>query len=340
MDKIVLGLSGGVDSAVAATRLRELGYDVYGLFLELGLGGAQEAQDTADELGIPLYIAHRREAFEQQVCRYFVDAYRNALTPNPCIVCNPLIKFRALTDYADEIGAPYIATGHYARTGRDALGRALLRRARAKKDQTYMLYRLSRSVIERCVFPLGDEADKAAVRESARTHHLRVTDKPDSMDICFIPDGDVQGWIARNGGEMPAGNFVDLQGNVLGRHKGLHCYTVGQRKGLGIAAEGRLFVHRLDPVRNEVVLSLEDMHQKEIRVRHTNYIAPEYLESGVFRCEVRVRYSVKSDCAMVYREKNGCARVVFENEVRAPAAGQSAVFYDGDIVIGGGFIDN
>lgn len=316
-----------------------MGFDVYGLFLELGLGGVQEAQDTADEIGIPLYIAHRRQAFEQQVCRYFVDEYKNARTPNPCIVCNPLIKFRALTDYADEIGAPHIATGHYARTDTDALGRALLKCARAKKDQTYMLYRLSRNVVERCVFPLGEETDKNAVRESARMHNLHVQDKPDSMDICFIPDGDVQGWLARNGGDMPAGNFVDLDGNVLGRHKGLHCYTVGQRKGLGIAAEGRLFVHRLDPARNEVVLSLTDMFRMEIRVQDVNYIAPEYQEAGAFSCDVRVRYSVRSDRATVYPEAGGKARVVFEREVRAPAVGQSAVFYDGDIVIGGGFIE-
>lgn len=327
-----------MDSAVAATRLREMGFDVYGLFLELGLGGEQEAQDTADELGIPLYIAHRRQSFEQQVCRYFVDEYKNARTPNPCIVCNPLIKFRALTDYADEIGAPYIATGHYARTDTDALGRALLKRACAKKDQTYMLYRLSRNVVARCVFPLGEETDKDAVRESARIHNLHVQDKPDSMDICFIPDGDVQGWLSQNGGEMPAGNFVDLDGNVLGRHKGLHCYTVGQRKGLGVAAQGRLFVHRLDPVRNEVVLSLTDMHRKEIWVQDVNYIAPEYQETGTFSCDVRVRYSLRSDRATVYPEAGGMAHVVFEGEVRAPAVGQSAVFYDEDIVIGGGFI--
>ena len=135
MEKVVLGLSGGVDSAVAAARLRAQGFAVYGLFLEVGLGGTEAAQQAADELGIPLYVAHRREAFEQQVCAYFADCYRTARTPNPCVVCNPLVKFRALTDYADEIGAPYVATGHYARTGRDAQGRALLLRARAEKEK-------------------------------------------------------------------------------------------------------------------------------------------------------------------------------------------------------------
>ena len=336
-EKIVLGLSGGVDSAVAAARLRAQGFAVHGLFLEVGLGGEEAAQRTADELGIPLYIAHRRAAFEQQVCARFADDFRHARTPNPCVVCNPLIKFRALIDYADEIGAPYVATGHYARTGRDAQGRALLLRARAVKDQSYMLYRLPRETVARCVFPLGESTGKDEVRASARTIGLAAADKPDSMDICFIPDGDVHGWLERHGAACPPGNFVDEQGNVLGRHKGIHCYTVGQRKGLGVAAEGRLFVHELRPETNEVVLSLEDVYRDQIEVRDVHYIAPEYAANGRFSCEVRVRFSRHSDRAAVYPAGTG-ARVVFEDAVRAPARGQSAVFYDGDVVIGGGFI--
>ena len=337
-EKVVLGLSGGVDSAVAAARLRDMGYAVHGLFLEVGLGGEEAAQHTADDLGIPLYIAHRREAFEQQICGYFADSFRNARTPNPCVMCNPLIKFRALTDYADEIGAAYVATGHYARTGRDAEGRALLRRARAEKDQSYMLYRLPRKTVERCLFPLGEAENKAEVRENAREIGLSVSEKPDSMDVCFIPDGDVQGWLERHGAACPPGNFVDETGKVLGRHKGIHCYTVGQRKGLGVAAEGRLFVHELRPETNEVVLSLEDVYRSEITVRDVHYIAPEYAENGPFTCEVRVRFSRRSDRATIYPDGKS-ARIVFEDAVRAPAAGQSAVLYDDDIVIGGGFIE-
>lgn len=337
-EKVVLGLSGGVDSAVAAARLRDMGYAVHGLFLEVGLGGEEAAQHTADDLGIPLYIAHRREAFEQQICGYFADSFRNARTPNPCVMCNPLIKFRALADYADEIGAAYVATGHYARTGRDAEGRALLRRARAEKDQSYMLYRLPRKTVERCLFPLGEAENKAEVRENAREIGLSVSEKPDSMDVCFIPDGDVQGWLERHGAACPPGNFVDETGKVLGRHKGIHCYTVGQRKGLGVAAEGRLFVHELRPETNEVVLSLEDVYRSEITVRDVHYIAPEYAENGPFACEVRVRFSRRSDRATVYPDGKS-ARIAFEDAVRAPAAGQSAVLYDGDIVIGGGFIE-
>ncbi len=337
MEKVVLGLSGGVDSAVAAALLRQQGYDVYGLFLELGLGGQQQAQQTADALGIPLHIAHRAPALEQHVCQYFASEYQNARTPNPCVVCNRLVKFQTLADYADEIGAKWLATGHYARIGQDAEGRVLLMRAQSEKDQSYMLHRLSREVLSRCIFPLGMMEDKSAVRAQAQALGLPVAQKKDSMDVCFIPDGNWQGWLERHGVRLPEGNFIDENGKILGRHKGLHHYTVGQRKGLGIAAEGRLFVKALRPETNEVVLSLNDVFQKEILVQQVHYCAPEYAADGTFACTVRVRYSKRAQRAVV----TPCgqeARIVFEDEARAPAAGQAAVFYDGDIVIGGGFI--
>lgn len=338
MSKVVLGLSGGVDSAVAASLLREQGYEVHGLFLELGLGGEEEAQKAADAVGIPLTIAHRAEELETHVCRYFAEEYRRARTPNPCVMCNPTVKFRALADCAGQVGAEYLATGHYARIGRDAQGRALLMRARSPKDQSYMLHRLPREILERCIFPLGEAADKDAVRALARERDIPSAEKKDSMDVCFIPDGDWCGWLERRGVRLPEGNFVDESGKILGRHKGLHQYTVGQRKGLGVAAEGRLFVHALRPETNEVVLSLDDVYRKEITVQNVNYCAPEYAANGPFACEVRVRYSKRAERAAVY-PSGASARVVFEGAVRAPAAGQAAVFYDGDIVIGGGFID-
>ena len=201
--KIVLGLSGGVDSAVSARLLREQGYEVYGLFMDVGLGGAEDAQRVADALSIPLYLARQDEAFEREVCTYFQHEYQHARTPNPCIVCNRKVKFRLLCDYADEIGAEQIATGHYARIGRDAQGRALLMRARSPKDQSYMLANLPRTVLERCVFPLGEVADKEAVRVLARESAIPVAEKKDSMDICFIPDGDWAGWLARRGATLP-----------------------------------------------------------------------------------------------------------------------------------------
>lgn len=338
MEKVVLGLSGGVDSAVAASLLKEQGYDVYGLFLEMGLGGEAEAQKVADSVGIPLYIAHKKDELEKYVCSYFANEYKNARTPNPCVMCNPTVKFKTMADYADKIGAKYLATGHYARIRRDSEGRALLVQAKSPKDQTYMLNRLPREILERCIFPLGEAADKEEVRALAKEREIPSADKKDSMDVCFIPDGDWCGWLKRYGVDLPEGNFVDENGNVLGKHKGIHQYTVGQRKGLGIAAKGRLFVHELRPKTNEVVLSLNDVFKKEIIVKNINYCAPEYMENGAFNCQVRVRYSKRAENATVYPDGKD-AKVVFENEVRAPAAGQSAVFYDGDIVIGGGFIE-
>ncbi len=338
MEKVVLGLSGGVDSAVAAERLESKGFEVHGLFLELGLGGEEAAKAVADAIGIPFYAAHMKDEFESKVCRYFLEGFKNGSTPNPCVVCNPLIKFRALTDYADRICASYVATGHYARVGRDMEGRALLLRSKSEKDQSYMLYRLPRETVSRCVFPLGEAVSKAEVREEARRSGLEVSEKPDSMDVCFIPDGDTQGWLEAHGAACPEGNFVDTDGRVLGRHKGIHRYTVGQRKGLGVSAEARLFVRELRPETNEVVLSFDDVFRKEISVRDVHYIAPEYMKDGAFECEVRVRFSKKAFPAMVYPEAGGTARIVFSEPARAPAKGQSAVFYDGDIVIGGGFI--
>ena len=251
------------------------------------LGGAEDARRVAESLNIPFHIARRAEELEENVCRYFAESYRNARTPNPCVVCNRKVKFKTLIAYADEIGAEYIATGHYARTGRDEQGRALLLRARSRKDQAYMLANLERAVIERCIFPLGEAADKAAVRALAQEKAIPVHDKKDSMDVCFIPDGDWGGWLERRGVRLPAGNFVDLAGNILGGHKGIHRYTVGQRKGLGVAASGRLFVTELRPETNEIVLSLDDPYRDRIRLTDVNLCAPEYAEHGSFSCEVR-----------------------------------------------------
>lgn len=337
MKRVVLGLSGGVDSAVAAALLRADGYEVHGLFLDMGLGGTEDAQRVADKLEIPLHIRQTGGALENEVCRYFAQSYQTAQTPNPCVVCNRKVKFKALLDCADEIGAEHIATGHYARTGRDVLGRALLLRAASRKDQAYMLAWLDRATIARCIFPLGEMEEKETVRRHAKEADLPVHDKKDSMDVCFIPDGDWGGWLERRGVCLPAGNFVDTDGNILGKHQGIHRYTVGQRKGLGVAASGRLFVHELRPDTNEIVLSLEDPHRDKIRLRDVNLCAPEYAENGSFSCEVRVRYSAHADRARITLDGTD-AEVVFERPVRAPAAGQFAVFYDGDIVIGGGFI--
>lgn len=337
MEKVVLGLSGGVDSAAAALLLRQRGFEVHGLYLELGLGGEEEARRAADSLGIPLYIARKKEAFERTVCDYFKAEYRAGRTPIPCVVCNPAIKFRALAEYADQIGAAWLATGHYARVQRDSGGRALLRRGVSVKDQSYMLHRLPQEILSRCIFPLGEAESKRQIRDLAAEAGIPAAEKKDSMDLCFIPDGDWCGWLQAHGVRLPEGNFVDEEGRVLGRHRGVHCYTVGQRKGLGVAASGRLFVTELRPQTGEVVLSLQDPVRRELWVDDVHYILPEYGTGGPFPCEVRVRFSARSDPAVVH-PSGSSARVVFETGVRAPAPGQAAVFYAGDCIIGGGFI--
>lgn len=338
MEKVVLGLSGGVDSAAAASLLKRQGFEVHGLFLELGLGGETEAQSVADRLGIPLYLSHKREEFERKICAYFQREYQQGRTPVPCVVCNPLIKFRALAEYADEIGAAYLATGHYARIGHDEKGRTLLMRAASTKDQSYMLHRLPREVLSRCIFPLGEVKSKQEIRAYAAEQNIPSAEKKDSMDLCFIPDGDWCGWLERHGVCLPEGNFVDESGNVLGRHRGIHRYTVGQRKGLGVSASGRLFVTELRPETNEVVLSLTDPLRDTLTAGQMHYCAPEYAENGPFPCEVRVRFSQRSNRAVAYPNGDKI-HIAFEQGVRAPAPGQAAVLYDGDIVIGGGFIE-
>lgn len=337
MEKVVLGLSGGVDSAVAASLLQQQGFEVHGLFLELGLGGEDDARAVANRLGIPLYISHKHTQFARTVCTYFKEAYRTGQTPVPCVVCNPLVKFQALAEYADEIGANYLATGHYARIGQDPLGRTLLLRAASAKDQSYMLHRLPRAVLSRCLFPLGTAENKQAVRRHAAQASIPSAQKKDSMDLCFIPDGDWCGWLERNGVCLPAGNFVDENGTVLGRHLGIHRYTVGQRRGLGVSASGRLFVTALRPETNEVVLSLTDPSRDALTAVHMHYCAPEYADNGPFPCEVRIRFSQRATRAVAHPEGD-TVRIEFEQRVRAPAPGQAAVLYDGDIVIGGGFI--
>lgn len=339
MEKVVLGLSGGVDSAVAANLLQARGLEVIGLYLDMGFAGKADAQKVADTLGISLHIADNRENLAHKVCSYFGAEYQQARTPNPCVVCNRVLKFKALIDLADQLGAKYIATGHYARVTHDAQGRALLQCAQSPKDQTYMLANLPREVIARCIFPLGEAVDKDEVRALAQARGLSVADKKDSMDVCFIPDGNHADWLARHNYALPKGNFVDENGKVLGQHNGLHCYTVGQRKGLGIASTGRLFVHALRPETNEVVLSLEDVYRQTITVSKVNLCAPEYVVDGKFRCQARVRYSKASTDTLVTLLPNDCAQLAFASPVRAPSAGQFAVFYDGDLVIGGGFID-
>lgn len=328
---VILGLSGGVDSAVAARLLREMGHRVHGLYLDIGLpGGREEAEAAAESLGIPLAVRDIRAELEERVCEPFAAAYCRGETPNPCILCNPTVKFRALLELADELGALRVATGHYA-----AVREGALYKGRPENDQSYMLCRLERRQIERLLLPLGDYT-KVQVRAMAAAFGLPVAGKPDSMEICFIPDGDYAAWLERRGCGCPPGDLLDEAGQVIGRHRGIHRYTIGQRRGLGFAAGRRVFVSDIDPMRNTVTLSSGDgLWVSEAFAGEVNWLGspPE----GAFRAMVKIRHSRVETPALVVPTETG-VQLRFETPVRAPVPGQSAVGYLGERLVFGGVL--
>ena len=331
-EKIVLGLSGGVDSAVAARLLQER-YDVTGLYLDIGLGGtgAADAAAVAERLGIPFETADIRAELEREVCAPFAADYRAGRTPLPCARCNPAVKFPALFALAGRIGARYVSTGHYAR-----VENGVLKKGMPANDQSYMLARLPRSILQRVMFPLGDY-EKVQVRSLAREFGIPVADKPDSMEICFIPDGDYAAWLDRRGNTPPPGDFVSPDGTVLGRHKGIHHYTLGQGRGLGVSGPHRYFVSAIRPERNQVVLSDGgDLGRRELLCTAPNWIAVEALTAPM-AVTVRLRHSRTEQRAVILPE-GGCVRVRMDQPARAPTPGQMAVFYDADAVVGSGWI--
>lgn len=330
MDKVVLGLSGGVDSAVAAHLLRESGLEVYGLYLDNGLPGADAAREAAASLSVPLTITDSREAMEQYVCTPFAEAYLRGETPNPCILCNPAVKFRALLDEAERIGAKYIATGHYARAEN-----GVIYRGQPENDQSYMLCRLTPDEVNALLLPLAPYK-KTEVRALAEELGLPVAHKPDSMDICFIPDGDYAVWIERRGITPPPGDFV-LDGKAVGKHRGIHHYTVGQRRHFGVGFGKRVYVSDICPETNEVRLSSDDaaVWRESFRVRDVNWLVPP---EGEIVCGVRIRHSRRELPTGTVTPDGDGAIVRFPAPVRAPTPGQTAAFYDGDRLLGGGFI--
>ena len=329
-NKVVLGLSGGVDSAVAARLLQQRGFEVHGLYLDIaGEDSREDAKSVAEKLGVSIKIADIGEELEAKVCRPFVEAYLRGETPNPCILCNPNVKFKTLIEYADNIGADYVSTGHYAR----AIDGHLYK-GKPENDQSYMLSRLRKEQVERLVLPLG-EYNKDEVRLLAERFDLPVAHKPASMEICFIPDKDYGAYIEKRGIVPPEGNYVDDNGKILGRHKGIHRYTIGQRRGLNISAGKRIFVSAIRPDTNEVVLSDGDeLFTTSISARDVNWLVPQ---ASSFKADVRVRHSKVSTLAEIKPNESG-AEISFVEPVRAPTKGQTAVFYIGDEVIGSGFI--
>ncbi len=352
MKKVIVGMSGGVDSAVTALLLKREGYDVTGVMLrnwqseDGGEGRCCETDDArrvAMKLGIRFVPVNCMRDFEEKVIEPFVKDYVNGLTPNPCIECNRYVKWDRLMRAADELGADCVATGHYAKVVLLENGRYTVKRAdHADKDQTYMLYKLSQEQLARTLMPLGAYS-KADVRRIAEEEGLPVAAKPDSQEICFVPDGDYADFIAaRTDRPLPSeGNFVDETGRVLGKHKGIIHYTVGQRKGLGIAMGYPVFVKKIDTVKNEVVLgSDESLYSDTVICRDINWLGIEDLAEGSrMACRAKVRYRHEAEAAQLERISADEVKLVFEHPVRAAAPGQSSVFYDADgCVIGGGII--
>lgn len=353
--KVVVGMSGGVDSSVAAYLLKEQGYEVVGVTMLTGRdddpavvgqseadresNAVKEAQKTCEIIGIKHSTVNFKSEFNNKILEYFVSEYARGYTPNPCIACNRYVKWKTLLFRADQLGAERIATGHYAKIIRLENGRYSVRNSvTATKDQTYALYGLTQEQLARTLMPVGDY-EKEEIRRIAERLGLAVARKQDSQDICFVPDHDYAGFIQRKTGmESLPGNFVDENGRVLGGHRGLIHYTVGQRKGLGISAETPLFVKELRPETNEVVLCRsEALFARECLVADVNCMAVETLDTPT-PAVGKIRYSHKGAPCVLYPNEDGSIRCEFEEPQRAMAPGQAAVFYRGDYVLCGGVI--
>ena len=341
--KVLLGMSGGVDSSVSALLLKKQGYEVIGITLEMFDNDSNvslDAKKVCDSLHIPHYTFSCKNDFKRHVIDDFISCYSNCKTPNPCIECNRYIKFGYMYEKAKELGCYYIATGHYARNEYNKeYDRWVLKKSNAgNKDQTYVLWNIQKDVIEHIIFPLSDFENKEQIREIAREADLEVANKPDSEDICFIPDGNYKAFLENNSSiKAKVGNIVNSSGEVLGKHTGLYNYTIGQRKGLGIAYKVPLFVLGFNEEKNEVIVGEEKkLYKKEILVNNINLLLIDKIDKPML-VDLKTRYSTKSAKATIIQNEN-TIKVTFEEPQRAITPGQSAVFYINDIVLGGGKI--
>lgn len=347
--RVIVAMSGGVDSSVAAAMMVEAGHEVVGITMSLVKGASrccslddtEDARRVAERLGIRFYVANYKDEFEEEVIRPFAASYLRGETPIPCVGCNSRFKFRYLLERAEALGADTIITGHFAqiRLNEESGLLELFRGQYEKKDQSYFLFELGQEQLRRISFPLG-EMTKAEVREHARSLGLSTADKPESQEICFVPEGHYVQIVERYyPDELPgAGDIVNASGEVLGQHQGLHYFTVGQRKGLGIASLERLYVTDIDVENNRVVVGeAHELDSKEARVCRVNWIAGKPPE-GPVRAQVRVRHGHAGTAAEIQVTEDDEVRVCFDSPVRSVTPGQAAVFYDGDKVLGGGWI--
>ena len=353
--KVVIGMSGGVDSSVAAWLLQQQGYEVLGVTMQIwqdeepeqmeenggccGLSAVDDARRVAAKLDIPYYVMNFKKDFKERVIDYFMDEYLHGRTPNPCIACNRYVKWESLLKRSLEIGADYIATGHYARIELLPNGRyALKKSAAAAKDQTYALYNLTQEQLSRTLMPVGAYT-KDEIRRFAEELGLQVAYKPDSQEICFVPDKDYARFIEENTHvKIPEGNFVWTDGTVLGRHKGITHYTIGQRKGLGIALGRPVVVTKIRPDTNEVVLGeASDVFTESLKAGRLNWMSVPGIE-GEARFLAKIRYNHGGAMCTVRMSGEDEVECIFDEPVRAVTPGQAVVFYDGDYVAGGGTI--
>jgi len=363
---IAVAMSGGVDSSTVAAVLRAQGYNLIGLTMQLwnqrrlagregmpeqvtgrccSLDDVYDARRVARHLGIPYYVVNHEERFERDVVRPFVAEYLSGRTPIPCSLCNNHLKFDQLIAVAQQIGADSIATGHYAGIEYDEAGaRWLLKRpADRTKDQTYFLFGLTQQQLSRTLFPLGN-LTKPEVRELARQHGLALAEKPDSQEICFVPGGDykrfIDAYLAETGESLPdtAGELVTTRGEVIGEHTGIHNFTVGQRKGLGVATGSPLYVIQINGAENQVVVGAdENLYSRTLRARRINFVSVDDLR-GPMRVSVKIRHRHEPAAALIEKTGDDEILVTFDQPQRAITPGQAAIFYDGDLVVGGGWI--